>query len=93
MTDIFRHLLKELPLSIWACCNVYSEIGDKKGPRESVTAFGAQRRVHRRIRVPTECNARYIMLKSYYDMNYLVLILDEAEICKRSSKAGDGESS
>ena len=28
-----------------------------------------------------------------YDMNYLVLIRYEAEICKRSSEAGGGESS
>ena len=37
-------------------------------------------------------NARYIMLKSDYDMIYLVLIHYEAEICKRSCEAGGGES-
>ena len=54
------------------------------------------RRVHWRIRVAPEClpshNARYIMLKSDYDMNYLVSIHYEAEICKRNSEAGWGES-
>ena len=35
---------------------------------------------------------RYIMLKSDYDMIYLVLIHYEAEICKRSSEAGGDES-
>ena len=48
------------------------------------------------IRVAPEClrshNARYIMLKSDYDMKYLVLIHYEAEICKWSSEAGGGES-
>ena len=47
-------------------------------------------------RVAPEClrshNARYIMLKSNYDMNKVVLIHYEAEICKRSSEAGGGES-
>ena len=38
-------------------------------------------------------NARYIMLRSDYNMNYLVLIHYEAEIFKRSSEAGGGESS
>ena len=33
-----------------------------------------------------------IMLKSDYDINYLVLIHYEAEICKQSSEAGGGES-
>ena len=37
-------------------------------------------------------NARYIMLKSDYNMNYLVLVHYEAEIYKRSSEAGGGES-
>ena len=36
-------------------------------------------------------NARYILLKSHYEMNYLVLIHNEAKICKRSSEAGAGE--
>ena len=53
-------------------------------------------RITWRIRVAPEClrshNARYIMLKSDYDMIYLVLIHYEAEICKRSSEAGGGES-
>ena len=31
-------------------------------------------------------------VKSYYDMNYLVLIHYTAKICKRSSEAGGGES-
>ena len=35
-------------------------------------------------------NAWY-MLKSYYDMNHLILIHCEAEICKRNSEAGGGE--
>ena len=37
-------------------------------------------------------NARYIMLKSDYNMNYLVLMHYEAEIYNRSSEAGGGES-
>ena len=37
-------------------------------------------------------NARYIMLKSDYNINHLVLIHYEAEIYKRSSEAGGGES-
>ena len=37
-------------------------------------------------------NARYIMLKSDYNMNYLFLIHYEAEIYRRSSEAGGGES-
>ena len=49
-----------------------------------------------RIRVAPEYlwshNARYIMLKSDYNMNYLVLIHYEAEIYKWSSDAGGGES-
>ena len=47
-------------------------------------------------RVAPEClrshNARYIMLKSDYNMNYLVLIHYEAEIYKRSAEVGGGES-
>ena len=83
-------------LRILAWCIVHCEIGGTKGPRGSVSARGAKRRVHWRIRVAPEClrshNARYIMLKSNYDMSYLVLIHYEAEICKRSSEAGGGES-
>ena len=41
---------------------------------------------------PSGPNARYIMLKSDYDMNYLVLIHYEAEICKLNAEAGGGES-
>ena len=37
-------------------------------------------------------DVRYIMLKSDYDMIYLVLIHYVAEICKRSSEVGGGES-
>ena len=65
---------------------MHCEIGGTKGPRGSVSS--------------AECtdvsewphNARYIILKSDYDMNYLVLIHFEAKICKRSSEAGGGES-
>ena len=63
---------------------MHCEIEGTKGPRGSV-----------RIRVAPEFlrshNARYIMLKCDYDMNYLVLIHYGAEICKRSSEAGGGE--
>ena len=73
---------------------MHCEIGGTKGPRGSVNA--PTRRVHWRIRVAPEClqshNARYIMLKSEYNMNYLVLIHYEAEIYRRSSEAGGGES-
>ena len=48
------------------------------------------------IRVAPSClwshNARYIMRKSYYDINYLLLIYYEVKICKRSSEAWGGES-
>ena len=37
-------------------------------------------------------HAQYIMLKSDYNMNHLVLIHYEAEICKQSSEAVGGES-
>ena len=75
---------------------MHCEIGGTKGPLGSVNALGATRLVHWRIRVALEClrshNARYIMLKSEYNMNYLVLIHYEAEIYKRSSEAGGSKS-
>ena len=52
--------------------------------------------VHWPILVAPACirshNAQYILLNSYYDMNYLDFILYEAEICKQSSELDDGES-
>ena len=61
------------------------------GPRGSVSAQGA----YWRIRVASEYvrshNARYIILKSDNDMNNFVLTHYDAEFCKRSSEAGDGE--
>ena len=61
-----------------------------------VNALGVTRLVHWLIMMAPSClrshNARYIMLKSDYNMNYLVLIHYEAEIHKRSSEAGAGES-
>ena len=58
---------------------VYYEIGGTQGPRGSVSA-----------RVATGVS-EYIMLKSDYDMTYLILIHYEAEICEQSSEAGGGE--
>ena len=75
---------------------MHCEIGGTKGPRGSGNARGAKRRVQWRIRVAPEClrshNARYIMLKSDYNMNYMFLIHYEAEIYRRSSEARGGES-
>ena len=52
-------------------------------------------RIKWRIRVASECllshNARYIAIKSYYDIDYLVLIHYEDEICKQGSEAGGDE--
>ena len=67
-----------------------------QGPLGYVNALGATRLVHWLILVAPSClrshNARYIMLKSVYNMNYLVLIHYEAEMYKQSSEAGGGES-
>ena len=75
---------------------MHCEIGGTKGPRGSVNALGATRLVHWLILVAPKClrshNARCIMLKFDYNMNYLVLIHYEAEIYKRISEAGGGES-
>ena len=51
--------------------------------------------MHRVVRVAPDClvshTAPYIMLKSDYDINYLVLVHNETEVCKQSSEAGVDE--
>ena len=82
------HLIKDLSM-------MYRALWDRR--HEGATRISqCTRRVLTYIRVAPEClrshNARYIMLKSDYNMNYLVLIHYEAEIYKRISEAGGGES-
>ena len=77
-------------------CIMYHALWDRRHKRATrMSVHEAHYRVHWCIRVVSEClrsyNARYIMLKSDYEMNYLVLIHNEAKICKRSSEAGAGE--
>ena len=74
---------------------MYRALWDRRHEGATRISQCTRRRVHWRIRVAPEClrfhNARYIMLKSDYNMKYLVLIHYEAEIYRRSSEAGGGE--